>query len=87
VPTGPSVPASAIPQQMTPADNASVLTEAERRVAELVSLGRTNREVAKTLWITVSTVEQHLTRVYRKLNINGRGDLLTCLGPDRARSA
>lgn len=56
-------------------DSAGVLSEAERRVASLVALGHTNREVAQALFITVSTVEQHLTRVYRKLNVSGRADL------------
>ena len=44
-----------------------VLTGAELRVAELAALGHTNREISRTLYITVSTVEQHLTRAYRKL--------------------
>src|SRR5262249_123299 len=34
---------------------------------------------ASRLYITVSTVEQHLTRVYRKLNVNRRSDLPTWL--------
>lgn len=51
------------------------LSGAERRVAALASLGHTNREIAATLYITVSTVEQHLTRVYRKLNVTRRTDL------------
>ncbi|MFC0111214.1 AAA family ATPase [Kibdelosporangium aridum] len=53
----------------------STLSEAERRVATLAALGRTNREISRKLHITVSTVEQHLTRVYRKLNIKRRTDL------------
>ncbi|MFF8847827.1 AAA family ATPase [Streptomyces sp. NPDC015127] len=53
-----------------------VLSEAERRVAELAALGHTNREISQMLYITVSTVEQHLTRVYRKLGITRRTDLL-----------
>ncbi|MFF4840740.1 AAA family ATPase [Streptomyces collinus] len=54
-----------------------VLSEAERRVAELAALGHTNREISQMLYITVSTVEQHLTRVYRKLGITRRTDLLS----------
>ena len=42
-------------------------------------MGHTNREVAQTLFITVSTVEQHLTRIYRKLNVSGRSDLAVFL--------
>jgi len=54
---------------------ASSLSNAERRVAELAAKGYTNREIARKLYVTVSTVEQHLTRVYRKLNVNSRADL------------
>ncbi|MGW5050495.1 helix-turn-helix transcriptional regulator [Actinokineospora sp. NPDC004072] len=52
-----------------------VLSDSERRVAELAATGHTNREIGRALYITVSTVEQHLTRVYRKLGVNGRADL------------
>ncbi|WP_394620321.1 AAA family ATPase [Lentzea sp. JNUCC 0626] len=51
------------------------LSDAERRVAGLAALGHTNREIATKLFVTVSTVEQHLTKVYRKLNITQRRDL------------
>lgn len=51
------------------------LSAAEQRVAFLVGKGHTNSEVAGELFITVSTVEQHLTRIYRKLGIKQRGDL------------
>ncbi|MDT0574328.1 AAA family ATPase [Streptomyces sp. DSM 3412] len=54
---------------------APALSDAERRVATLAALGHTNREIGRQLYITVSTVEQHLTRVYRKLNVSGRSDL------------
>ncbi|MEW2120086.1 LuxR family transcriptional regulator [Streptomyces sp. NPDC005474] len=53
------------------------LTAAERRVASLATLGNSNREIADQLCVTVSTVEQHLTRVYRKLNVTSRADLLS----------
>jgi DNA-binding CsgD family transcriptional regulator len=53
----------------------SALTGSERRVASLAAIGYTNREIAGKLYITASTVEQHLTRVYRKLNIKRRGEL------------
>ncbi|MEU6866347.1 AAA family ATPase [Streptomyces sp. NPDC046876] len=51
------------------------LSDSEKRVAMLAVHGHTNREIALKLYITVSTVEQHLTRVYRKLNITRRQDL------------
>ncbi|GAA4076273.1 AAA family ATPase [Nonomuraea soli] len=53
----------------------AILSDAERRVAGLATAGYSNREIAAKLFITVSTVEQHLTRVYRKLNITQRADL------------
>ncbi|MET0132349.1 MAG: LuxR C-terminal-related transcriptional regulator, partial [Kibdelosporangium sp.] len=57
------------------ADGVPPLSGAERRVATLAARGYSNREIGRMLYITVSTVEQHLTRVYRKLNVGSRADL------------
>jgi DNA-binding CsgD family transcriptional regulator len=66
----------AAPQRTEPvASRTEQLSEAERRVAALAGYGYTNREISARLYITVSTVEQHLTRAYRKLNITRRQDL------------
>lgn len=51
------------------------LTAAERRVTALAALGHSNREIGRKLFITKSTVEQHLTRAYRKLGVRKRSDL------------
>ena len=51
------------------------LTPAESRVAGLVAQGKKNSEVAAQLFTTVSTVEAHLTRIYRKLGIRSRTEL------------
>jgi DNA-binding CsgD family transcriptional regulator len=51
------------------------LTETELRVAELAASGRTNREIAAELYMGVSTVEAHLSHVYRKLGIRSRTEL------------
>jgi len=51
------------------------LTATERRIAELVAQGRSNSDVANTLFITVRTVESNLTRVYRKLEVHNRAEL------------
>jgi len=48
------------------------LTPTERKIAELVAEGRTNREVAAALFVTPKTVESALTRVYRKLGVRSR---------------
>ncbi|MFI1152701.1 BREX system ATP-binding domain-containing protein [Streptomyces sp. NPDC020817] len=57
------------------------LSGSEQRVATLAAQGLTNREISAKLFLTVSTVEQHLTRVYRKLRISSRGDLPMDLTP------
>ncbi|MFI6581327.1 LuxR C-terminal-related transcriptional regulator [Embleya sp. NPDC050493] len=51
------------------------LSESEKRVAALAASGYSNRGISEELFITVSTVEQHLTRVYRKLDIKNRRQL------------
>ena len=51
------------------------LTETEHRVAELAAHGRTNKEIAAELFMGVSTVEAHLSRVYRKLGLRSRTEL------------
>ncbi|MEU2425691.1 AAA family ATPase [Streptomyces sp. NPDC007851] len=56
-------------------DPTSALSGSERRVAALAAQGHTNQQIARRLFITVSTVEQHLTSTYRKLGINRRADL------------
>jgi DNA-binding NarL/FixJ family response regulator len=56
------------------------LTPSERRVAELAAGGRTNREIAQELFVTMATVETHLTRTYRKLDVSGRDQLAGALG-------
>ncbi len=61
------------------AEPAGALSDAERRVAVLAAAGYTNREISGKLYITISTVEQHLTRTYRKLNITRRADLPSSL--------
>jgi DNA-binding CsgD family transcriptional regulator len=51
------------------------LTAAERRIAALVAEGKTNREVAAALFITEHSVENALTRIYRKLDVRSRAEL------------
>jgi DNA-binding CsgD family transcriptional regulator len=54
---------------------ADALTPSERRVVELAAAGGTNREIAQTLFVTEKTVETHLGRSFRKLNISSRRQL------------
>src|ERR671924_1363824 len=58
------------------------LTPQELQIALLVAEGKTNRDVAATLFITPKTVEFHLTRVYRKLEIHSRAELVRRMADD-----
>jgi DNA-binding CsgD family transcriptional regulator len=51
------------------------LTETELRVAELAAGGRSNKEIAAALHVSVHTVSAHLSHVYRKLGIRSRTQL------------
>jgi len=57
------------------AAEADHLTPTEERVARLVGAGRTNREIAAALFITVKAVEANLTRIYAKLEVRSRTEL------------
>ena len=48
------------------------MTLSERRVVELAAAGGTSREIAQTLFVTEKTVETHLGRSFRKLEISSR---------------
>ena len=51
------------------------LTASERRIAALVAVGKTNREVAAALFLTERSVETALTRIYAKLGVRSRSEL------------
>jgi DNA-binding CsgD family transcriptional regulator len=55
------------------------LTETEQRIAELTAQGMTTKEVAAALFLSPRTVAGNLTRVYRKLNVRNRAELVTRL--------
>jgi DNA-binding CsgD family transcriptional regulator len=62
-------------ERASPGRSSGALTTAERRVAALVARGATNREIAAELFMSVATVEAHLTRIYRKLELRSRTEL------------
>ena len=51
------------------------LTTHERRVAALVARGWTNAETAAELDLSPKTIESHLSRIYRKLELRSRTEL------------
>lgn len=52
-----------------------VLTPQERRVADLVAEGATNKEAAGAMFLSPKTIETHLSRIYRKLGVASRTQL------------
>ena len=60
---------------------ADSLTPSERRIAQMVVAGGSNAEIAQALFVTVKTVEMHLTSIYRKLAITGRNEIAAALDP------
>ena len=80
-----AVAAPGAPAAPRPADPAlDALSPAERRVADAVSEGLTNREVASTLFLSVKTVDFHLQQIYRKLGVRSRTELAVRVAGKRA---
>ena len=57
------------------------LTQSQLRVARLAADGLSNQAIARELWLTVKTVESHLSATYRKLGISSRTQLPAMLEP------
>jgi DNA-binding CsgD family transcriptional regulator len=62
-------------ERAAPGRASGELTPAERRIAERVAEGMRNREIGAALFMSIGTVEAHLTRIYRKLDIRSRSEL------------
>ena len=57
----------------------SRLTPRELQIAELVALGRTNAGIGRELWITENSVKQALKRMFRKLEVSSRAEMIAQL--------
>jgi DNA-binding CsgD family transcriptional regulator len=57
---------------LTPPDDLSELSERESEVLELVAAGLSNEEIADRLFLSVRTVERHLSNIYVKLRVSGK---------------
>lgn len=55
------------------------LTSRELQIAELVALGKTNAEIGHQLWITENSVKQALKRMFRKLEVSSRAEMVAQL--------
>ncbi|MBD2257806.1 LuxR C-terminal-related transcriptional regulator [Pseudanabaena sp. FACHB-2040] len=55
------------------------LTPRELQIANLVALGRTNAEIGNELWITENSVKQALKRMFRKLGVSSRTEMVAQL--------
>lgn len=93
VPVMPSTPAEVPVATAVPAENALVsgpsaiatrtwpapLTARQLAVARAVAAGKSNRQVARDLYITVKTVEYHVSQIFAKLGIDARTDIAAAL--------
>lgn len=75
------------PEKKAPHLILGTLSKREMEIAGLVSVGRTNQQIARALGLSQKTVETYLTRTFRKLNVCSRSQIATLIGHARADSA
>jgi DNA-binding CsgD family transcriptional regulator len=73
-------------RRRTPSDQEE-LTPQELQIALIVAQGKTNKEVGATLFLSPKTVETHLGRIYRKLGITSRAQVVHALPQDEPRAS
>jgi len=64
-------------------DGLGGLSGREREVADLVALGRTNKEIAAELFLSEKTVESHMSRLFGKLGVRSRAEVAEAVGRER----
>jgi DNA-binding NarL/FixJ family response regulator len=58
-----------------PVDEASLLSPRQRHVAQLISTGSSNREIADALVLSIKTVETHIQHIFTKLRVKSRAEI------------
>lgn len=51
------------------------LSSRERQIVDLVVEGRTNKQIAEELYLSENTIKTHMSRIFRKVGVNGRSQL------------
>ncbi|MHB6910362.1 LuxR C-terminal-related transcriptional regulator [Streptomyces sp. DB-54] len=67
-------------------NSTGLLTPGEERVSALAAQGYANKEIAEQLFVSLRTVESHLTGIYRKLGISGRQQFAAVAATQATRS-
>jgi DNA-binding CsgD family transcriptional regulator len=57
-----------------------LLSRREREVYQLIIKGNTNKEIAEALFVSTGTVKNHITHIYKKLNVNNRLEFFNKFG-------
>lgn len=83
----PGLAISGSPHGTTSAPATTVLTPQELHVAVAVAHGAANKEAAAALFLSVKTVEFHLSRVYRKLGLSSRAQLARLMTLDECTTS
>jgi DNA-binding NarL/FixJ family response regulator len=73
-------------RRATGGEGLASLSGREREVAELVALGRTNREIAGELFLSEKTVESHMSRLFTKLGVSSRAAVAEAVGRERGEA-
>ena len=74
-----SVWAATVKSQPHDKNSTTLLTSRELEIAELVAQGKTNAEIGRELWITKNSVKQALKRMFRKLEVSSRAEMVAQL--------
>ena len=62
--------------------NRTILSDRQREILELVDHGLTNFQIAKKLYLTESTVKQHLRSAYKALGVSNRVEAVRLIRKD-----